>query len=182
MAMLAFPKEDWNMKSVFTVSLVALSFITAGFSGSALAEPLKKKPDASTDLFHPERIMPIPKAPDDKPFAEHFAIFHISSGDAFAQKLVLNNAQNLANFYGPDKVVIEVVAYGPGLRAMFRENEYAPRIQRMADQGITFSACANTMTNMGRDTPSLHKAAKVVPGGVVRIMELQEAGWSYIRP
>ena len=170
------------MKSLVSVSVVAVSFLIAAFSGGALAEPLVKKPEASTDMFHPERIMPVPKAPDDKPFAEHFAVFHISSGDAFAQKLVLNNAQNLANFYGPDKVVIEVVAYGPGLRAMFKENEYAPRIQRMAAEGITFSACANTMTNMGRDTPTLNKAAKVVPGGVVRIMELQEAGWTYIRP
>jgi intracellular sulfur oxidation DsrE/DsrF family protein len=38
------------------------------------------------------------------------------------------------------------------------------------------------MQNMGRDERSLNKVAKVVPGGVVRIMELQEAGWSYIRP
>ncbi len=52
----------------------------------------------------------------------------------------------------------------------------------MADNGITFSACANTMKAMGRDQPSLHSSAKVVPGGVVRIMELQEAGWTYIRP
>jgi len=170
------------MKSVLSVSLVALSFAMAAISGGVLAEPLKKRPEASTDMYHPERVVPVPKAPDDKPFAEHFAVFHISSGDGFAQKLVLNNAQNLANFYGPDKVLIEVVAYGPGLRAMFKENEYAPRIQRMADQGITFSACANTMQNMGRDETSLNKVAKVVPGGVVRIMELQEAGWTYIRP
>ena len=171
------------MKSVFTALLVALSLAMASFSGSVSADPLAKKPGASEDMYHPERIMPIPKAPEDQPFAEHFAIFHISSGDAFAQKLVLNNAQNLSNFYGPDKVAIEVVAYGPGLRALFRENTNSARIQRMADQqGITFSACANTMKGMGRDLPSLNKVAKVVPGGVVRIMELQEAGWSYIRP
>ncbi|WP_455235427.1 DsrE family protein [Thiogranum longum] len=170
------------MKSYLPALAIALGLSTGLLPFSLQAEPLDKKPESSTDLYHPERIMPVPKAPDDKPFAEHFAVFHISSGDEFAQKLVLNNAQNLANFYGPDKVMIEVVAYGPGLRALFKENTQAARIKRMADQGITFSACANTMTNMGRDTPSLHKAAKVVPGGVVRIMELQEAGWTYIRP
>jgi len=171
------------MKSVFAVSIVALSLVTASFSSSVLAEPLAKKPESSEGLFHPERIMPIPKAPEEQPFAEHFAIFHISSGDAFSQKLVLNNAQNLSNFYGPDKVAIEVVAYGPGLRALFKENTNSKRIQRMADQqGITFSACANTMKGMGRNQHSLNKVAKVVPGGVVRIMELQEAGWTYIRP
>jgi intracellular sulfur oxidation DsrE/DsrF family protein len=170
------------MKSALSLSLLALGLSFGLLTGGVHADPLDTKPASSTDMYHPKRIMPVPEAPDDKPFAEHFAVFHISTGDAFAQKLILNNAQNLQNFYGPDKVMIEVVAYGPGLRSLFRENTQAKRIQRMADSGITFSACANTMKNMGRDTPSLHKAAKVVPGGVVRIMELQEAGWSYIRP
>lgn len=170
------------MKSALSLSVVALSLALSGFAGGVQAEPLAKKPEASGGMFHPKRIMPVPQAPEDKPFAEHFAVFHISSGDEFAQKLVLNNAQNLANFYGPDKVDIEIVAYGPGLRTLFRENVFSKRIQRMADSGVTFSACANTMTNMGRDVKSLNKVAKVVPGGVVRIMELQEAGWTYIRP
>jgi intracellular sulfur oxidation DsrE/DsrF family protein len=171
------------MKSALSLSAVALSLALASFTGSIQADPLDKKPAASEGMFHPKRIMPVPQAPEDKPFAEHFAVFHISSGDEFAQKLVLNNAQNLSNFYGPDKVMIEVVAYGPGLRALFKENTNSKRIQRMADQqGITFSACANTMKGMGRDVPTLNKVAKVVPGGVVRIMELQEAGWTYIRP
>jgi len=164
--------------------LLAAIFGSLLFSvGVTQATPLDKKPEASPGLFHPKRIMPKPEAPEDKPFAEHFIVFHISSGDAFAQKLVLNNAQNLANYYGPDKVAIEVVAYGPGLRALFKENAYAKRIQSLAaNSGITFSACANTMRGMGRDIKSLNKVAKVVPGGVVRITELEEAGWTYIRP
>jgi len=151
-------------------------------ASNSMATPLKQAPKASTDLFHPKRIVQKPEAPDDTPFAEHFAVFHISTGDAFAQKLILNNAQNLQNFYGADKVAIEVVAYGPGLRTLFKESTNTKRIKRMSDNGITFSACANTMKAMGRDKPSLQKVAKVVPGGVVRIMELQEAGWTYIRP
>jgi len=171
------------MKLKLWRSLSAISLVVAILGAAPLAaEPLDKKPATSADLFHPPRIGKVPLAPEDKPFAEHFIVFHISSGDAFAQKLVLNNAQNLANFYGPDKVVIEVVAYGPGLRALFKENAYAKRIQRMAEQGITFTACANTMKAMGRDLASLNKVAKVVPGGVVRLTELQEAGWTYIRP
>jgi intracellular sulfur oxidation DsrE/DsrF family protein len=170
------------MKSALSLSVVALSLALSAFTGGVQAEPLAKKPEASSGMFHPKRIMPVPQAPEDKPFAEHFVVFHISSGDEFSQKLVLNNAQNLANFYGPDKVDIEIVAYGPGLRTLFRENVFSKRIQRLADEGVTFSACANTMKNMGRDVASLNKVAKVVPGGVVRIMELEEAGWTYIRP
>lgn len=108
-------------------------------------------------------------------------IFHISSGDAYAQRLVLNNATNLMNHYGSDNVEIEIVAYGAGLRTLFKENSQAQRIQALADSGIKFSACAATMKGMGRTRQSIHSAAKVVVGGVIRILELQEAGWSYIR-
>jgi uncharacterized protein len=165
-------------RSIIKATIATLLII----SFNAHSEPLDKKPEASKDIFHPARITKMPEAPDNKPFAEHFVILHISSGDGYAQKLVLNNAQNLANYYGADKVAIEVVAYGPGLRALFKENTNAKRIANMAEQGITFSACANTMKAMGRDKDSLNKHAEVVPGGVVRIIELEEAGWSYIRP
>ena len=170
------------MKRPYFLSLLSFALVLSVAWTGVQSDPLDKVPEASADMFHPKRITDIPEAPEDKPFAEHAVVFHISSGDGFAQKLVLNNAQNLQRFYGPDKVQIEIVAYGPGLRTLFRENSQAKRIQGMSDAGIEFTACANTMRNMGRETVSLHKAAKVVPGGVLRIMELQEAGWTYIRP
>ncbi|MEE8342979.1 MAG: DsrE family protein [Gammaproteobacteria bacterium] len=170
------------MKSTYLVPLLAVSLTVSVGMFTAKAEPLDKTPLVSKDLYHPPRVTKVPKPSDERPFAEHFVIFHISSGDAFAQKMVLANAQNLQNFYGPDKVQVEVVAYGPGLRILFRESTLAERIQRMANGGIEFSACGATMQAMGRPIASIHKAAKVVPGGVVRITELQEAGWTYIRP
>ncbi len=170
------------MKRPYFLSLLSFALVLSVAWTSVQSAPLDKVPEASTDIFHPKRVTDIPEAPEEKPFAEHAVVFHISTGDGFAQKLVLNNAQNLQRFYGPDKVQIEIVAYGPGLRTLFKENSQFDRIQSMADAGIEFSACANTMRNMGRETASLHKAAKIVPGGVVRIMELQEAGWTYIRP
>jgi len=131
---------------------------------------------------HPKRVAAQPEASEAKPFAEHHVVFHISTGDAFAQKLVLNNAQNLSKHYGPDKVAIEIVAYGPGLRLLFKENEQSRRIKSLAASGITFSACGNTMKKMKRKTGDLINVANKVPAGVARIVELQEAGWSYVRP
>ncbi len=170
------------MKKIWCLSFACL-IVAVSLASAEVADPLAKIPTASPDLYHPERITKMPVAPDEKPFAEHFIVLHISSGDEVAQKLLLNNAQNLANFYGPDKVMIEVVAYGPGLRTLFKENQFSKRIQRLSyDSGITFTACANTMKAMGREHKALNKVAKVVPGGVVRLTELQEAGWTYIRP
>jgi intracellular sulfur oxidation DsrE/DsrF family protein len=50
---------------------------------------------------------------------------------------------------------------------------------------IAFRACGNTQANMARNEKQeieLIPEATVVKSGVVRIMELQEQGWSYLRP
>ena len=59
--------------------------------------------------------MPVLKVPDDKPFAEKLAGFHIARLDGVTQKRVLNNALNLDKLDAPGNVVIEVTAVGPGL-------------------------------------------------------------------
>ena len=50
---------------------------------------------------------------------------------------------------------------------------------------ITFAACGNTHQKMvekaGKDVPLLDET-KMVPSGVVRLMELQGEGYAYIRP
>ena len=50
---------------------------------------------------------------------------------------------------------------------------------------ISFKACGNTRENMrkaeDKDIPIIPQA-QVVKSGVVRVMELQEQGWSYVKP
>ncbi len=123
---------------------------------------------------------------DDKPFAEKKIVLQISDEDAYKQTLVLNVASNLIKFYGPDKVDVEIVAFGPGLRLLFNENSNNKRIDRLSqDSGVRFSACQNTMSKMTKvlgHEPKLLPDAKPVPAGVVRIIELVEAGYILIKP
>ncbi len=52
-------------------------------------------------------------------------------------------------------------------------------------QDITFSACKNTMNKMEKKSGkaiTLVDGVQVVQAGVLRIMELQEQGYSYVRP
>jgi carboxylesterase type B len=61
------------------------------------------------------------------------------------------------------------------------------RIKSMSEAmpNVAFIACGNTQQNMkkaeAKDIPLISQA-KLVDSGVVRLMELQEKGWSYIRP
>ena len=63
------------------------------------------------------------------------------------------------------------------------------RIKRLKDMAfpskVQFSACNNTKQGMEKaegHAISIVPEATVVPSGVVHLMELQEGGWSYLRP
>jgi intracellular sulfur oxidation DsrE/DsrF family protein len=104
--------------------------------------------------------------------------------------LALNNARNVVEHYKSkgEEVAIEIVTFGPGLHML--RDDTSPVKQRIAAMaletpGVTFIACANTQANMSKQENkqiSLISEAKVMPSGVVRIMELQGQGYSYLRP
>ena len=115
----------------------------------------------------------------------HKVVIQVSTDDPRTQKIALNNAVNLQKHYGLDNVVIEVVAYGPGLGLLTKKSNQADRVKSLAVQNITFSACNNTMNAVKRKTgklPVLLTGVRVVPAGVSRLMEAQEEGYAYIRP
>jgi intracellular sulfur oxidation DsrE/DsrF family protein len=121
----------------------------------------------------------------EKSFADTKVVLQISDNDPFKQTLVLNVANNLVKHYGPDQVDVEIVAFGPGLRLLFVENANKGRIQSLADNGVRFAACGNTVRNMGKilgEEPVLSKNATTVPGGVVRILDLEKQGYKLIKP
>jgi hypothetical protein len=121
--------------------------------------------------------------------AHHVAI-HVDQNDPAVMNMALNNAQNVASYYKSkgDEVMIEVVAYGPGLNMLIPDQSpVADRIKSMSMEldHIAFAACGNTLAGMqkkaGHDI-ALMSEAVVVPSGVVRLIELQEQGYAYVRP
>lgn len=123
--------------------------------------------------------------PERNPFAEKRIVLQISDDSAQKQTLVLNVAANIIKHYGPDKVDIEIVAFGPGLRLMFADNANAGRINNLSQQGVHFAACNNTMAKMTSilgEEPVLNGNAVRVTAGVVRIMDLVDQGYTLVRP
>ena len=120
----------------------------------------------------------------------HRLILQVNSNEPAMMNLALNNATNVAQYYTDlgEKVSIEVVTYGPGLH-MLRDDTspVKARIETIAlsTPEISFKACGNTQENMrkaeNKDIPLIPQA-KLVKSGVVRVMELQEQGWSYVKP
>lgn len=120
----------------------------------------------------------------------HRLVLQVNTNEPATMNLALNNATNVAQYYKDlgEKVAIEVVTFGPGLH-MLRDDTspVKARIKAIKEStpAISFKACGNTQENMhkaeNKEIPIIPEAT-VVKSGVVRVMELQEQGWTYVKP
>src|ERR1700722_9131333 len=123
---------------------------------------------------------------------KHHIVIQVDQDDKAVMDLALNNAKNVIESYRNQRegVDVEIVAYGPGLN-MLRDDTspVKDRIKQLKEvsfpSNITFSACNNTKQAMEKREGhpiTIIPQAGMVPAGVVRIMTLEEQGWSYVRP
>lgn len=120
----------------------------------------------------------------------HHIAFHVDENDPQVMNMALNNVANVSKYYESvgDTVVIEVVAYGPGL-TMFVEGKSPVQdrisVMSLEHDNLSFAACGNTHRAMSAKAGheiTLLDEAEIVPSGVVRLVELQEDGYAYVRP
>jgi len=122
----------------------------------------------------------------------HRIAFQVDQNNPKLMNLVLNNVANVLAYYHSkgEQAEVEVVAYGPGLMMLRADKSPVKgRLKTIKSSAfpstVTYSACHNTMKGMAKKEGheiSIVPEARVVPAGVVRLTELQEQGWSYIRP
>jgi intracellular sulfur oxidation DsrE/DsrF family protein len=121
----------------------------------------------------------------DKPFAEHRLVLQLSDRETEKQALVLSVANNLLKHYGPDKVAIEVVAFGPGIDLLRAESLNRARVDSLISQGVVFDICMNTVDTIERETGKkveINPKAVRVQVGVGQILSLTEKGYTLVRP
>ncbi len=116
-------------------------------------------------------------------------LVHLTSADIDSGLNTLNNLQQLLDTYAQkhQKVLVEVVANGNGIKLLDNKNTViARRIHELTRQhdNLTFAACKNTIDQM-RLSKGLHikliPGVKLIDSGVVKVIERQNQGWTYIR-
>ncbi len=151
------------MKAIFRSGLVAVALALIGSSGLAAEKA-----------------------------ASHRIVIQVSQNDPERMNLALNNTENAIKYYSGkgESIEVEIVAYGPGLN-MLREDtspvkDHIKALKASNIGGdVRFSACHNTQMAMEKREGHPIKIipeATVVPAGIVRLTQLEEQGWSYIRP
>jgi intracellular sulfur oxidation DsrE/DsrF family protein len=121
----------------------------------------------------------------DKPFAEHKIVLQLSDNDPKKQGLVISVANNLMKFYDPDKVAVEIVAFGPGIDLLRPENPNRKLVESLVAQGARVDICLNTVDTLEREAGKRSEfiaAATPVQVGVAQILFLTENGYTLVRP
>jgi uncharacterized protein len=113
------------------------------------------------------------------------AVYHLSDAEKVA--FVLGNIRNhIEGMGGSQNVRIAVVVHGTALKSFIAETANAnikSRVISAAKDGVVLHACANTMAAQGVAVADLLPGFTVAEkGGVVRLAELQQDGYFYLRP
>ena len=127
-----------------------------------------------------------PKKPEPR---VHHVVLPINSDDPTTMRALISTALNLPKYYRErnEPFEIEVVAYNAGvymLRVDTSPVKDLLRVVRGLTPDIRFVVCEATKLGMERAEGHplvLLDNVDLVPNGPGRIIELQEAGWSYIR-
>ena len=118
------------------------------------------------------------KSPADK---THRIVFEVTMEGPEQWTAVLNNVENLRTALGA-ATEIEVVAHSKGLGMLVaKDNGLTDRMKKLADDGVVFAACENTMKKKNVTKDQLVPFAKTTDSGVAEVIRKQETGWSYIK-
>jgi uncharacterized protein len=112
----------------------------------------------------------------------HKVVFQVSDAEPAKWNLALNNARNVQQDLGKDKVAIEIVAYGPGIGMLKMDSVVGPRIAEALGSGVSVVACENTRKNQKLVRDDMLPKIGYVEAGVVQLMKRQQEGYAYIRP
>ena len=120
----------------------------------------------------------------------HRLAIHVDQNDVDVMKLAMNNTRNAFELYKEwgEELAVEIVCYSQGLH-MLRDDTSPVKEEikstRAKVPNLAFGACNNTKRAMerteGKPVPIIPEAP-IVPAGVVRLVELQEQGYSYLKP
>ena len=110
-------------------------------------------------------------------------LLQISTADEAKINDTLWNAVNMQKFYGMDNVEVAIVVFGPGMKALYKEQSpVRARIESLLKYNVHSIGCGNTLEATNKSPDDLIDGVDYVQAGVAEIVERQLSGWTYVHP
>lgn len=138
------------------------------------------RPAAAETVSDPAADMRFPGDP-----ADHNVVYQFNKAEQEYHRAVLFSVAEMLRQYN-DNISIVVTVFGPGIHILAKRpqrpvnEETFQRVKSLAEYGVKFHACGNTLKSLDWTADDLLPFAEVVKVGAADIMELQEKGYTYI--
>jgi uncharacterized protein len=115
---------------------------------------------------------------------DHNIVYQCNKADPDYHRAILFSVGEMLRQYG-DNVSIVVTAFGPGIHILAKkplrpvDEETRQRVKSLAQYGVKFHACGNTLTSLDWTADDMLSFVEVIKVGAADIMALQEQGYSY---
>lgn len=119
-------------------------------------------------------------------YMQQKVVYHIN--DVNTANAALRNVKNHLNAVGDENIELIVVTHSSGAFALVDDtedakgNRFGETIQALANRGVKFQICANTIRGKKIDKDKINLNAEVVPSGVAHVAHLQQQGYQYVKP
>ena len=109
-------------------------------------------------------------------------VVHLIQDDAEDRKSALAITKNLTQDETIELDNVAVVAQGNGIEAVRADSEGSEHVESLLDDGVSITACQNTMDMHDLTDDDLVSGVQTAPSGVGELTRLQGDGYAYIRP
>ncbi len=112
------------------------------------------------------------------------AVFHVDSFETARLDLTLKNIDNLLKEIDIDTACLALVANGPAAQLMTKDMDetFHKRISALQEKRVRFYMCNNALNHYGIKAEDLHPSFKIVKAGMLKLVELQNNHFAYIKP
>lgn len=111
------------------------------------------------------------------------ALYVLNEGsDKKIKSLVQNILNVLKDPRLEGKLFIALLAFGDGIELFLLSNPYNTLLKNLADKGVVFLQCTNTLISRNISAAELHANVQLVPSANGEIILRQYEGWAVVHP
>ncbi|WP_231895531.1 DsrE family protein [Halodesulfovibrio spirochaetisodalis] len=112
---------------------------------------------------------------------QYDAVFHFDKGTTELD-ITVSNITNYFSALSALTFSAYLVVNGPGIKLLLQDSPHADKLTQLAEQGLQIRLCNNAIEHFNIKPESLLPAGRIVPAGLVKIVDLQRKAYVYIKP
>lgn len=108
-------------------------------------------------------------------------VFHFDKGIEDL-KVTISNIKNYYTGLPKENFKAVLVVNGPGIKLMGKESSFSSDLKELHGKGLDIRVCNNAMIHFNLKSGWLNPVCRIVPAGLLELVDLQRKGFVYIKP